>query len=158
MVAQLAHISSEDWTRTYRFQHVVWPNDDNLNDDDDTVLAICRAAVQDVLAAGSISSRNVVALGHAGQKSQTLFGSMATRSVAHVFAQKNKSPDDVADQDIVERYGLLGWTVRALLEEQQKQPQGAVCTLSVLEVADDDALYDLLAVQTFCQVRHLEFR
>jgi hypothetical protein len=140
-VARIAHIASEDWTRSYRFQHVSWSAD---NDGDDTVLNMCRAAVNDAMAAGSISSRNIIALGEADSKTQTLFGDLSMQSVARVFAQP--ATNDMAPSDVLQRHGLLGWTVQAILDQLSADE---TCTLSVLEIADDDLLHDLLSSRPF---------
>lgn len=158
MVSQIAPLAQEDWTRTYRFQHVVWPHrkqsqpvvDSPIYREfpDNTLLHLCSGAVNDILAKDSTSNRIFVALGNCS-RTETLFGSIATQkpSVAEVFAQ---SVNDLSREELLGRYGLLGWTVQAILD-RLPEDKTAVCTLSIMEVSDENSLFDLLATRPFTQ-------
>ncbi|GAX20878.1 hypothetical protein FisN_7Hh199 [Fistulifera solaris] len=157
MVSQIAPLAQEDWTRTFRFQHVVWPQKHTHQKNhsiihrefpDNTLVNLCSGAANDILAKDSTSNRIFVALGNSG-KTETLFGSIATQkpSVAEVFAQ---SVQDLSREELLRRYGLLGWTVQSILD-RLPEDKTAVCTLSVLEVSDEYSLFDLLATRPFTQ-------
>jgi hypothetical protein len=157
MVSQIAPLAQEDWTRTFRFQHVVWPQKHTHQKNhsvihrefpDNTLMNLCSGAANDILAKDSTSNRIFVAVGNSG-KTETLFGSIATQkpSVAEVFAQ---SVQDLSRDELLRRYGLLGWTVQSILD-RLPEDKTAVCTLSVLEVSDENSLFDLLATRPFTQ-------
>lgn len=155
MVSQIAPLAQEDWTRTYRFQHVLWPHKQSQREidspihrelPDNTLMNLCSGAANDILAKDSTSNRIFVALGNSG-KTEALFGSIATQkpSVAEVFAQ---TVQDLSHEELLGRYGLLGWTVQSILD-RLPEDKTAVCTLSVLEVSDENSLFDLLATRPF---------
>ncbi|GAX11811.1 hypothetical protein FisN_7Lh199 [Fistulifera solaris] len=157
MVSQIAPLAQEDWTRTFRFQHVVWPPKHTHQKEysvihrdfpDNTLMNLCSGAANDILAKDSTINRIFVALGNSG-KTEILFGSIATQkpSVAEVFAQ---SVQDLSREELLRRYGLLGWTVQSILD-RLPEDKTAVCTLSVLEVSDENSLFDLLATRPFTQ-------
>ena len=183
VVAQVAHISSEDWARSFRFQQVVWPggkrasNEEHQPPHDSSTLPLqylCQAIVQDLTSVASIANRTVVALG-SPERTSTLFGTVFQQGVAQVLAQA--APDSLPPSLILKRYGLLGLVVAQILhtiqQQQQKQlatttvsssgnsnyqPQQqqqqqhnnsnrTICTISILEIAEEDVMYDLLATR-----------
>jgi hypothetical protein len=63
-----------------------------------------------------------------------------------------------SSSEVPSPYGLLGLTVAAVLEQL---PEHAVCTLSVLEIVDEEILRDLLEhdpveTQSRLKIRHID--
>lgn len=150
LVAEIAKMPSEDWARTYKFHQVLWSNSGNSTNKTDALHNICQAVVNDLLAPGSIAHR--ILLGTATglvavpQQTQQLFGTVGNQSVARVFAQQ---PDTrMAVADILERYGIAGLTAHGILERLSNS-DSFECTLSVLEISDEEMLFDLLASKPF---------
>lgn len=145
LVAQIAHASSEDWARVYQFHQVLWSR--NAGHKTDALRNIGSAIVNDLLAPGSIAHRIVLgtAMGAVSGPQQTLqlFGIVGKESVARVFAQPDAR---MTTADILERYGLAGLVVHGILE---RLGSDTVCTLSVLEIADEEMLFDLLASRPY---------
>lgn len=137
LVAQMAHIRSEDWARLYAFQQVQWPGSNH------ELEQLGHALVNDITATGSISCRVLLSLGNS-EKTQTVFGRVAQQSIAKVFADASK---DLPTRDVIEKYGFLGLVTRDVLERLRGKPSWL--TLSVLELADDDVLHDMLASRPF---------
>jgi hypothetical protein len=118
LVANVANIESEDWARRYRFDQVLWNNAKHETSD---LIQLAKSMGNDAVLRGE----NSVCLGVGGSNSgrtETMFGGEPTLS-------KNE-------------YGLLGLTVAAVMEQLSEH---AVCTLSLLEIVDEDVLRDLLA-------------
>jgi chromosome segregation ATPase len=122
LVAQVAHIASEDWARLYEFHHVMWPptntagnNNNNNNkdkDDDDqfsTMNALSRAVVQDCMV--EHQSSLLISL---GQEPSCV------------------SPD---------ANGLLSMILQHLSSLLQDRH---VCSLQIMELQDDNQYVDLL--------------
>ena len=66
LVAQVAHISSEDWARLYEFHHVMWPTQDegqSMQEQFSTMDSLSLAVVQDAL--GERQSSLLISLGQA---------------------------------------------------------------------------------------------
>ena len=89
----------------------------------------------------------------AGGSSSTeqLFGVVGNQSVARVLSSATQ-PLNTAE--MVQRYGLVGLTAQNLLQQQQQEQrrtQSVVCTLSVLEVQEEEVLYDLLSSKPFAR-------
>lgn len=146
LVAQMANV--EDWARSFRFQQVMWPGNELQ-----ALQNLTQAMVNDVMAPGSIASRTILAIGSdAASKSTLLFGSVGTQSIARVLAT---TAHDLTPSDVLSRYGLIGIAVSQLLDQM---PSHAIVTLSVLEIAPDDVLHDLLAARPFSSSSRLQFR
>jgi hypothetical protein len=160
LVAQIAHIQTEDWARIFRFHQVLWPGNDSSSS---TMNHLTQAVVNDVTVAGSISVRTVVGMGGGNCETTTesLFGVVGTQSIAQVFSQ---SAIDLSEAQILERYGMLGLATKKILAaigkttrttgeketlNSVKSTSTSVCTLSLLEIAEEDVLYDLLAAKPF---------
>lgn len=143
LVAQIANMPSEDWARTYKFHQVLWSNSNKT----DSMHNISQAIVNDLLAPGSIAHRILVGtasgLAAIPQQTQQLFGVVGKQSVARVFAQNDVH---MTITDIFERYGLVGLTVHGILD---KMGDDNVCALSVLEISDEESLFDLLLNKPF---------
>lgn len=114
----------------------------NQTQDDPVLSLLIAAAVNDVMMKNSISRRIFLALGHAG-KTEILFGSVVSPMAKPELVVQTTTADLSPDQ-VMERYGLLGCTVTAIIARHP-----AALTLSVLEVADEQSLYDLLATRPF---------
>jgi Kinesin motor domain len=162
-VANVAQISSEDWTRLYKYHQVVWSDDaiqESATREPEAFLNISHAMANDLSAPGSIAHRIVVATSTGParlERSQTaqLFGIVGQQSVARVFAAPSET-HEMTEVDVVTRYGLAGLTVHALLlrmSSEAKEPP--VCNVSILEVSadGDELLYDLLASRPFSHQR-----
>jgi hypothetical protein len=112
MVAQLAHSESEDWTRIYKFNQVLW----NWNAIEG-FHSLAVAVSNDVMAPGSIAQRVLIQIGKNGiggvDAPSGLFGIVGRQSVARVFAAE----DTATPQDILHRYGLVGLTVSTMLSK-----------------------------------------
>jgi len=132
IVAQIAKIPSEDWTRSYRFSHVVWRKED------EPLRMAVQAAVNDVC--GAVAVRTFLSIGSL-RKTKILFGAVTSQSIAAVMG----SGEPQTDEDIIKHTGLLGYCVHQLLLAER------VCTVSVLEVADEHDLFDLLSNQKSLQ-------
>jgi len=50
-------------------------------------------------------------------------------------------------------YGMVGLIANKLLQQQEREQQHHSCTLSVLEIHEEEALYDLLATKPFARSR-----
>jgi chromosome segregation ATPase len=166
MVAQLAHAESEDWTRIYKFNQVLW----NWNAVEG-FHSLAAAVANDVVAPGSIAQRVIIQMGKCRSREGVdapsgLFGIVGQQSVARVFAAE----DTPTTQDILHRYGLVGLTVSTMLS---KLPHGTRnvanvsapdetkpldLTLSVLEISDEEMLHDLLANKPFAQKAGVQIR
>jgi hypothetical protein len=140
LVAQRSNI--DDWARSFRFHQVIWP-EKSKESSSESLLNLGRAVVHDVVGAGSISARVIVSMGDV-RKSQTLFGHVGQQSVAHVLAAQNVH--DMTSHEILSKYGLMGWCAHHILGQLAKHQ---CCTLSFLEIAEEDVLYDLLATRPF---------
>lgn len=135
LVANVANIESEDWARRYRFDQVLW---NNVLDDTTDLRQLALSMGNDAV----LHHQNSVCLGVGGSHSgrtETMFG--------------NDSSSEVPSP-----YGLLGLTVAAVLEQL---PEHAVCTLSVLEIVDEEILRDLLEhdpveTQSRLKIRHID--
>jgi len=155
LVAEVGNIDSEDWARRYRFDDILWPNDQDgsggggvrlsvgvgAGRSDGTLIAATRAMAGDALSGrssilctlGSVGSgRSYAAFGRAGLR--VALGKKRTRKVPPDFDES----DRVATLD---RVGVLGLLV-AELNEFSRTDQ-VHFTVSLLEVVDDDVLRDL---------------
>ena len=155
LVAEVGNIDSEDWARRYRFDDILWPNDQDgggrsgigssagvgAGRSDGTLIAAARAMAGDALSGrssilctlGSVGSgRSYAAFGRAGLR--VAMGRKRTRRVPSDFDEG----DRVATLD---RAGILGLLV-AELNDFSRTDQ-VDFTVSLLEVVDDDVLRDL---------------
>jgi hypothetical protein len=141
LVASVANIESEDWARQYRFDQVFWDNhynnesanNNNNNNNEtssssssDSLTQLAKSMGNDAVCRGESS----VCLGVGGSDSgrtETIFGKPKTSSSSS------------AEQD--SHYGLLGLTVASVLGQLSEH---AVCTLSLLEIVEEEVLRDLL--------------
>jgi hypothetical protein len=136
-VANVANIESEDWARRYRFDQVFWENNNNANNNGTSDLTqLAKSMGNDAVLRGESS----VCLGVGGSDS----GRTET-----IFGQQASSEHDC---------GLLGLTVASVLEQLSEH---AVCTLSLLEIVDEEVLRDLLAhdpveSQSNLKIRHVD--
>ena len=135
LVANVANIESEDWARRYRFDQVLW---NNILDDTTDLRQLALSMGNDAV----LRHQNSVCLGVGAAQSgrtETMFGT-------------DSSPE------VPSSYGLLGLTVAAVLEQLSEH---AVCTLSVLEIVDEEILRDLLEndpveSQSRLRIRHID--
>ena len=148
LVAAVAHIQTEDWARIYKFHQVLWPGGSTAATEH-----LCDAIVNDVAAVGSIAVRTVLGMGHDASKTASLFGNVGTQSIAQVFAQ---STLDLTAEAVTQRYGMLGLTASKILERNQES--AAIMTVSILEVVEEDVLFDLQATRPFSQQAKLKLR
>ena len=155
LVAEVGNIDSEDWARRYRFDDILWPNDQDgsgrsrigssagvgAGRSDGTLIAAARAMAFDALSGrssvlctlGSVGSgRSYAAFGRAGLR--VAMGRKRTRRVPSDFDES----DRVATLD---RAGILGLLV-AELNDFSRTDQ-VDFTVSLLEIVDDDVLRDL---------------
>lgn len=138
-ITRVAHISSEDWVRIYRFHQVWWPRGQTDGFD-----RIATALATDVTAVASIARRVVVGLGRS--TTSKLFGSVVHATVAQAFAQK---PTTTSRDESLAFYGLLGWTLHKIMESSL--PSTSQLTLSVLQILPDghrEELQDLLQTKS----------
>jgi hypothetical protein len=127
-----ANIESEDWARRYKFDQVLWPSssssceentttpNNNNNDDDDAIRKLAISMGNDAVHWGAPSMCLAVG-GTNSDKTNTMFGG-----------------DTQGD------YGLLGMVVERVLSQLSEHQ---VCTLSILEIVNEDELRDLLVVE-----------
>jgi hypothetical protein len=104
LVAQVAHISSEDWARLYEFHHVMWPSYDEGTQNADqfsTMDSLSRAVVQD-----AVVERQSSLLISMGQAPTCLGGTyeQKTCQLAKIIAhcQRLMEPKSVATVSMVE--------------------------------------------------------
>jgi Kinesin motor domain len=160
-VADVAQISSEDWTRLYKYHQVVWSGgDEKTTSEQEAFSNISQAVANDLSVPGSIAHRIVVAVSTGParmERTQTaqLFGIVGQQSVARVFASPSET-HEITNADILTRYGLAGLTVHTILQRMASEEKDTpVCTVSILEVSaeGDELLYDLLASRPFSSQR-----
>ena len=155
LVAEVGNIDSEDWARRYRFDDILWPNDQDgsgrsgigssarvgAGRSDVTLIAAARAMAGDALSGrssvlctlGSVGSgRSYAAFGRAGLR--VAMGRKRTRRVPSEFDES----DRVATLD---RAGILGLLVAELNDFSRTDKVDF--TVSLMEVVDDDVLRDL---------------
>jgi uncharacterized small protein (DUF1192 family) len=128
-----SQISSEDWARKYRFDDVIWPHGEPSSVD--TMSALARAAVVDAV----VFHRPTVVCGAGGSKTgktQMMFGPF----IAGWVSGRLKS---VADESEERDLGLLGKIANDILSGSHAAR--GKCSLSIMEIADDDVLRDVLA-------------
>lgn len=172
--------NTTDWARTYRFHQVIWssradnataaggaeqqqqqPRNYNINDNE-ALHNIAQAVINDLSAPGSIAHRLLVGLQGSSSSSTTtknnnkhkqlpmkqqLFGTVGNQSVARVFSAPQHK---LSAAEIMKLYGLVGLIANGLLQQHQQQH---VCTLSVLEIHEEEVLYDLLSSKPFARSR-----
>ena len=81
-----------------------------------------------------LRQRNAICFAMGNLKSTTLFGSRG-KPLAENFSSPRRSPTP-------ESLGVMGMTYTNLLKGL---PEEAVCTVSLLEIADDETLWDMLS-------------
>ena len=150
LVAQVAHISSEDWARLYEFHHVLWPRSmqpttakdgsvltdtsSSPSSDDATLATLSRAVAQDCLV--EQESSVLISL---GQEPTCLGGSFQT-----ISGSKQRQQEQ-----------LLYMIMTELLDLMQDKH---VATISVLELVDDGKFRDVLdrTNDSNIQIRHID--
>ncbi|KAL9190555.1 hypothetical protein ACHAXT_000261 [Thalassiosira profunda] len=176
LVAQVSQISSEDWARKYQFDDVLWPPRRN-EEARDGVSDLASVAVEDIMSSRSRMAKDghvpcntlICAVGGtASGKTQTVFGPSVAGLVASVTGQGGGAAAD--GQGCL---GLLGEIVGGILGNEVTAASAAdssalECSISILEIADEDVLRDVLAYsQEGCnehggtkalRVRHLDSR
>jgi Kinesin motor domain len=124
LVAQVAHISSEDWARLYEFHHVMWPAQDqgqpmHSQDQFSTMDSLSRAVVQDAL--GERQSSLLISLGQAPTCVGDTYDQLncqLSKIIAH--CRRLMEPKSVATVSIVElKEGKNAF--RDLLDKENKQ-------------------------------------
>lgn len=126
-----ANIETEDWARRYRFDQVLWPNNTVAPEERDLSLQkLALSMANDAVHRQQASVCLGVGATHS-HRTENMFG--------RALVDNNRS---LATQVIPHHYGLLGLTIASALEHL---PENAVCTLSLLEIFDEDDLKDLLA-------------
>lgn len=155
LVAEVGNIDSEDWARRYRFDDILWPNDQDgsgrsgfgssagvgAGRSDGTLIAAARAMAGD---ATSGRSSVLCTLGSVGSgRSYAAFGRAGLR-VAMGRKRTRRVPSDFDESDRVatlDRAGILGLLV-AELNDFSRTDQ-VDFTVSLLEIVNDDVLRDL---------------
>lgn len=174
LVAEMAHMPSEDWARTYRFHQVLWSSstggDCTKHDSStyavnmsnhppqhqtvDALHKLAHAVVNDLVAPGSIAHRILLgtATGAVAVQQQTmqLFGNVGDQSVAQVLSEPDTG---MGVADMLHRFGLAGLTVNGILERlsANSAPPNCpfACSISILEVSNEERLFDLLTNKPF---------
>lgn len=128
-----ANIESEDWARRYKFDQVLWPSsssneeekttitNNNNDDDDDAIRKLAVSMGNDAVQWGAPSLCLAVG-GTNSDKTMTMFGNTTNQM----------------------DYGLLGMVVERVLSQLSEHQ---VCTLSILEIVNEEELRDLLVVE-----------
>ena len=97
-----------------------------------------------------LRQRKAICFSMGNLKSTALFGTRGKQTSGD-FSSPRLSPENL---------GLLGMTFNNILKEL---PENAVCTLSMLEIADEETLLDMLSIdpidsQSKLRIRHLDHR
>ncbi|KAL3800476.1 hypothetical protein HJC23_011713, partial [Cyclotella cryptica] len=156
LVAEVSQISSEDWARKYRYDEILWPATANAahahsthTSSIDAVTALARAAVRDAWMHARNSTVCIVGGRRVG-KTEFMFGADISEWVSTLERQGRWNPQTMHGAQTEEkeardaewmRYGLLGLILDTLCAFNEN---GKPCHLSIVEVADEDVLRDVL--------------
>jgi len=143
LVAQVANIESEDWARKYRFDEVVWSRG---SEEAGSIGRLAESFSNDA----TLRHRNVVCFALGNLKGTSLFGSGGKPRLEE-SPSLSRSPESL---------GILGMTFNNILKVL---PDDAVCTISFLEIADEETIRDMLSLdsidsQSKLKIRHLDHR
>jgi hypothetical protein len=138
LVARVSQISStEDWARQYQFDDVigmVGTDGSTLHDDDDAVNSLTSLAQQVTKEAIGVSRKFSTVLFAAGGtksgKTRMVFGPFISDTIASVTAVRMEDPPS--------NLGLVGDIIQQVFKLNHQ------CSISILEIADDDVLRDIL--------------
>lgn len=121
----------------------------------------------------ALSPSSVSRVAQVPSRTEILFGNVACDSVAHVLAQDSVGLDPKNQSLVLKRYGLLGLTAQKILEfvddpgrslplaaadeplstllNENTVQRGSRLTLSMLEIADENVVFDLLKLKPFAR-------
>ena len=159
-----SRISSEDWARTFKFDDVDWPNQHTPHSYN-SISALASAVVEDILTLSlrrestpiddkiPCSAMIFAVGGSASGKTQTVFGS----SIAELISTEENIylGNEMGESGNSPTFGLLGEIISGILLSRhlsgnRVNTEGSTtqpvlnCSLSILEIVNEDVLRDIL--------------
>ena len=135
-----ASIESEDWARRYRFDQILWPSR-NTDGESSPIVKLAASMGNDAVQRGMGSICIGIGGAIASSKRQTMFGD---------FCRSGKRNEN--------HHGMLGMVAANVLSQLSEH---TVCTLSILEIVNEDEMRDLLVVRgraSSVTIRHVDQR